>query len=149
MLLTADQKEEIRGVKLWGFYLLDKDGKPANPIPGKSYPNLRWDQIRQELIKQLEEKGYEVKFVKPSAANCVIRVYNDVKTYEFDNKYRILGGNCFTKDITGKWIGESSLCDDFELDYEKHELKVWFYQDEYWMVRVNFFDTYVSLKRKK
>lgn len=149
MIFTPDQKEEIREVKLWGFYLLDEKGNPANPIPGKSYPDLRWDQIRRDLIKQLQDKGYNVKFVKPSQANCVIRVFNDVKKYESDGKYRILGGNCFTKDITGKWIGESNVCDEFELDYEKHELKIWFFQDEYWMVKVNFFDTYVKLTKKK
>ncbi len=148
MIFTAEQKEKIREVKLWSFYLLDTDGKPANPLPKREYLDLRWDQIRKNLIDQLEELGYEVQFVKPSQANCIIRVFNDVKTYENDGKYRILGGNCFIKDATGKWISESSLCDLFELDYEKHELKVWFFQDEYWMVRVNFFDTYVKLKKK-
>ncbi|MBQ7410411.1 MAG: hypothetical protein IJW20_03405 [Clostridia bacterium] len=149
MILTAEQKEEIREILLWSFYLVDEHGKPANPIQGKEYLDLRWDQIRREIMNQLEKKGYEVQFVKPSQANCVIRVFNDVKTYEYDNKYRILGGNCFVKDITGKWISESSLGNPFELDYEKHELRVWFFQDEYWMVKVNFFDTYVKLTRKK
>lgn len=149
MILTAEQKEEIREILVWSFYLVDEHGKPANPIQGKTYLDLRWDQIRRKIMNQLEKKGYEVQFVKPSHANCVIRVFNDVKTYEYDNKYRILGGNCFVKDITGKWISESSLGDPFELDYEKHELRVWFFQDEYWMVKVNFFDTYVKLTRKK
>lgn len=148
MIFTKEQKEKIRKVRLWSFYMMNETGKPAHPNSKKQYLDLRWDQIRARLITQLEELGYEVQFVKPSQANCIIRVYNDVKSYGCE-KYRILGGNCFLKDGTGCWKSESDRGDFFELNYEQHELKIWFFQDESWDVRVNFFDTYVKLKKKK
>lgn len=149
MIFTRVQKEEIRELKIWDFYLLNKEGKPANPRPNREYLDLRWDQIRRRLISLLEKEGYEVQFVKPSQSNCVIRVFNDVKTYENQNQYRVLGGNCFIKDPNGNWTSKSDTGNTFELNYEQHEIRVWFLQDEYWDVKVNFFDTYVKLKKKK
>ena len=148
MIFTKEQKARIREMKLWDFYLLDKAGNPANKNSKRVFMDLRWDQLRKRLIEQIEELGYEVKFVKPSQANCIIRVFNDVKTYE-NAKYRIIGGNCFMKNPNGAWMSESGRGDSFELHYEQHEIRVWFFQDEYWDVKVNFFDTYVKIVKKK
>lgn len=148
MIFTASQKKKIREVKLWSFYSMDKSGNLTFLNHRKEMSDLNWEQIRKKLINQLEEIGYEVKFVKPSQANCVIRVFNDVKSYE-NQKYRILGGNCFIKDVNGTWLSGSDRGNTFELNYEYHELKIWFFQDESWDVRVNFFDTYVKLKKRK
>lgn len=143
MPLSIKHKEEVQHQRCNWNYAIDKDGNQLYKNPkGSDNPNYESRELKQIILDMLKERGYKVYFVKPQSANCIIRVYKDEKTYKEDGiTYRLLGAMCYTKNSNGKWCG----CEGNVLDFTQHVMRVWFFQDEYWDVSVDFFDTYVKL----
>ena len=143
MSLSIREKETVQLQKCNWIYSIDKKGAPLYKASKSSdRPNYESRELKQMILDMLKELGYKVYFVKPQSANCIIRVYKDEKTYKGDGAtYRILGAKCYTKTSNGKWCSN----DETVLDFAQHIIRVWFFQDEYWDVSVDFFDAYVKL----
>ena len=147
MGLNTRQKEEVRQVGWKWFYRLDENGNPVGVKKGEENFSISLKQLKEKAINELEEKGYTCYLAKPNAANCIIRVYHDEKEYDGDT-YRFFGVYCFTKAQNGRW---TCGCEgsSFEIDFTKLEKRIWFFQDEYWDVSLDFFDVYVKLVKEK
>lgn len=147
MSLSIKEKVEIRSVRVGWFYAIDEDGKPKYPNEKKEKPNYELGEIRKQIIESLQQKGYTVYFGNPRSANCIIRVYKNEEMYD-DEKYRILGAHCYTKAKDGKWKCIDRLGEEYGIDFSKHLIRTWFFQDESWDISVDFFDTYVKLVKE-
>lgn len=144
MSLSIKEKDNIRSVKVGWFYVIDENGEAKYPCKLVETPNYEVGELREQIIKIFDKMGYTVRFVNPRYANCIIRVFKSEKEYE-DEKYRILGACCYTKVRNGKWITGN----EYPIDFSTYPVRIWFYQDEYWDVSVDFFDTYVEIVKKK
>lgn len=147
MSLCIKEKVEIRSVRYGWFYEIDENGQPKYPSVKEEKPNYEVGQLRQMVLKALEEKGYTVYMVKPQKANCIIRVYKEEKEYD-GCLYRILGAHCYTKAQDGRWKCIDRLNEEYGIDFSEHVLRTWFFQDEYWDASVDFFDTFVKLVKE-
>lgn len=147
MPLNTTQKKEIRNIKYGWFYSIDSHGAPLHETSSEKTQNHDLGALRQIVLKNITDRGYRIYNVKPQSANCIIRVYRDEKLYE-GTKYRFLGAHCFTKGQDSKWHSVGANGDEFMLDFTKHEIRVWFYQDEYWDASVDFFDTFVKIVKE-
>lgn len=148
MALKIAQKNEIRNVNYgWIYSTTDQEKKLLRKTISENNPNYDVGQMRQMAFRRIEEKGYKIYKERPQAANCIIRVYKDEKIYE-GTIYRLLGVNCFTKGQDGKWYTVGTNGEDFLIDFAEHKIRVWFFQDEYWDVSVDFFDTFVKIVKE-
>lgn len=147
MALNIKQKQEIRDIKFGWFYSIDEKGEPLRETPGEKTPNYDVGQLRQMVLKSIQDRGYKYYNVRPNSANCIIRVYKEEKVFD-GTKYRFLGAHCYTKGQDSKWHAMSRIGEEFGLDFTKHEIRVWFFQDEYWDASVDFFDTFVKLVKE-
>ena len=148
MSLSIKEKTEVRKVSVGWMYSIDENGNPKYVDANREKPNYEVGEIRKQIIKKLEGKGYKVYFCKPKSANCIIRVYKSEEKYG-NETYRILGAHCYTQNSNKKWKSIYKFKDEFGLDFSKDMLRIWFYQDEYWDVFVDFFDTYVKVVKEK
>lgn len=148
MSLTLQERNELRKLKSVWSYAINEDGNPMYPNDFEEKPNYEIGKLRRMIFEQIEKLGYTINQTNPKQANCIIRVYNDEKEYE-DGKYRILGMHCYLKNQTGQWKCIDRMGTEFEIDFSKHVIRIWFFQDEYWDVSVDFFDTYVKLVKEK
>lgn len=147
MSLSIKQKQEIRNIKFGWFYSINENGAPHRELSAEKAPNYEVGQLRQMVLKSIRDKGYNFYHVKPNSANCIIRVYKEEKVFD-GTKYRFLGAHCFTKAQDGKWYAMSKNGEEFGIDFTKHEIRIWFFQDEYWDASVDFFDTFVKLVKE-
>ena len=147
MSLSIKEKVGIRNVKCGWFYAIDEGGGPKYQIKGEEKPNFELGELRKQIVDSLKQMGYTVYFGNPRSANCIIRVYKSEEAYG-DEKYRILGAHCYTKAQDGKWKCVDRIGEEYGIDFSKHVIRTWFFQDEYWDVSVDFFDTYVKLVKE-
>lgn len=149
MGLNQQQKEEVRRLELSWFYTLDNEGKPVLYAGKESEPfKFNLERIRKQMIDKITKKGYIVEFVSPKDANCVIRTYRNENAKYDGGEYRLLGAHCYVKQgASGKWYSENRDGALYELTYDEHIIKVWFFQDEYNCFKVDYFDTYVKLTK--
>ena len=147
MSLSSKEKVGIRSVRNGWLYAIDENGQPKYQVKGEEKPNYELGELRMQILNKLREMGYTVYFGNPKSANCVIRVYKSEKEYG-DEEYRILGSCCYTKGQDGKWKSIDRIGEEFGIDFSKHVIRTWFFQDEYWDVSVDFFDTYVKLVKE-
>lgn len=147
MALNKSQKKQIRRIGGCKCYGLDDAGKPMYTDVTQVPSMLK---LRHDMIRKLEEAGYEVKFVKPENANCFIRVFkNGGFQYQGDDTC-LYGGYCYVKSsMCGRWTTEGNSGWEVPARYDKHVVRQWFYQDDYEDVETDFFDTYVMLAPKK
>ena len=111
MSLSIREKEIIQIQKCIWIYSIDKKGNPLYKTPKNSdKPNYECREMKQMMLDMLRELGYKVYLVRPQAANCIIRVFKDEKTYSGDGAtYRILGAKCYTKTSNGKWCSNDDI----------------------------------------
>jgi hypothetical protein len=147
MSLSIKNRDGIRKVRKGWFYVIDENGTPKYPNDIEEKPNFELGELRNQIVDTLKQMGYTVNFVNPRSANCIIRVYKSEEAYGKE-KYRILGAHCYTKDQNGKWKCIDRLGEEYGVDFSKHVIRAWFFQDEYWDVSVDFFDTYVKLVKE-
>ena len=148
MSLNIRQKDDIRKIRLGWFYAINENGEPMYPSQHEEKPNYEVGELRNMIFDTLKQKGFEIFRVKPAAANCIIRVYKEEKEYNDGTVYRILGAHCYTKNSDGRWKCIDRLGEEYGIDFSKHMLRTWFFQDEYWDVSLDFFDTYVKLVKE-
>lgn len=146
-MLTNTQKESIRKVDLYDYSLYEKKGK-AIQSNGKEFIIPSFVELRQIIFNDILKLGFsKIEIVKPSNANCIVRVYKKLH-YKYDsglstNIYNIYGAHCYTlKDR--KWI-TSTFQYDSEIDYSKCIIRHWICQDEYIDFDYDFFDCYVQI----
>ena len=145
MPLNNKQKDDVRRIRLGWFYSIDEKGEPLYQVKMDEKPNYDVGQIRKMIFEQLESRGMTIYKVKPPSANCIIRVYRDEKEYSDGTRYRIMGAHCYTKSSDGRWRCIDRLDEEYGLDFSEHKIRTWFFQDEYWDISVDFFDTYVKI----
>lgn len=148
MAINIKQKEDVRKVNFGWFYAINEKGEPKYLNKRDEKPNYEIGQIRQLVFGLLKQKGFQIYPVKPPSANCIIRVYKDEKKYNDGTKYRMLGAYCYTKGSDGRWHCIDKQGSECGIDFSKHTIRTWFFQDEYWDVNVDFFDTYVKLVKE-
>lgn len=146
-MLTYFQKESIRNVTFYDYAFKEKKGK-AIQYDGKEFIIPSFVELRQSIISEILKLGFsKVEIVKPSKANCIIRVYQKLHyTYEFGGEtdtYNLYGAHCYTLNDR-KWI-TSAFQDDFEINYSKCIIRHWICQDEYIDFDCDFFDCYVQI----
>ena len=151
MLLSKKEKEEIRNVRNGWFYAIDEKGAPKYPNDIEEKPNYEVDEIRKQIIEILQQMNYKVYSVNsPKFANCIIRVYKSEQNYD-NEKYRILGGQCYTRTLKGKWKCLDWMGDEYNIDFSGtgYVDNAMFYQDDHWDLSVDFVDMYVKLVKEK
>lgn len=147
MSLSINEKVEIRNLRFGWFYAIDENGNPKYPNDREEKPNYEVGELRKKIVENLQQRGYQVYLVKPQSANCIIRVYKSEEMYD-DEKYRIMGAHCYTKAKEGRWKCIDRMGEEYGIDFTKHVLRTWFFQDDYWDLSVDFFDTYVKLVKE-
>ena len=143
MMFSKEQRQKVRKIHKKWMMALDCEGKLMAYQRHAEAVEYDAMSIRKMLIQEIEQLGFKVEVVKPIFANCIIRVYHDTKKYEHEN-YHMSGGMCYMLNSMGEWVTECNGM-EHEIDFAKMEKRVWFYQDEYWDVSLDFFDTYVRL----
>ena len=148
MSLSIKEKVGIREVNCGWFYAINENGQPKYPSPNEEKPNYEIGELRKNIVESLQNMGYKVLNCNPKSANCIIRVYKSEEKYESET-YRVMGAYCYTKDSEGKWRSIDRIGNEFCIDFSKHIIRTWFFQDEYWDIAADFFDTYVKLVKEK
>lgn len=143
MSLTLKQKNDVGKIRLDWCFFVNARGHPLGVFPKKRLPYL--EEVRAMAIEKLESMGYQVKKIKPSDANCVIRVYNNLEYSHGDDKYCLLGAICHTKAHgANKWVWYDEQGNEHAMDYESCKIEEKF-KGEPKEVEVEFFDTYVNV----
>lgn len=148
MSLSIKEKDAIRKLRRGWLYAIDEKGKALYPKKKEEKPNYDVGEIRKQICDDLRQMGYTVYVGNPRAANCIIRVYRSESRHD-NQKYRIMGAQCYTKAQEGKWKTVDIQGNEFGIDFAQHVIRTWFFQDESWEVPVDFFDTYVKLVKEK
>lgn len=147
MSLSVREKVGVRNLRVGWFYAIDKKGKPKYETSSEEKPDYQVGELRKQIFEKLQNMGYTVYVGNPKSANCIIRVYRSEEEYDGE-KYRILGAHCYTKAQDGKWKCVDRLGEEYSIDFSKHVIRTWFFQDDSWDVSVDFFDTYVKLVKE-
>lgn len=148
MSLSIKGKVAIRNLRFGWLYAIDEKGRPKYPNKKEEKPNFEVGEIRKQIFEELKQMGYTVYVGNPKSASCIIRVYKSEEVHE-DQKYRIMGAQCYTKAQDGKWKTVDIQGNELVIDFSEHHVRTWFFQDESWEVSVDFFDTYVKLVKEK
>ncbi|MBO5141634.1 MAG: hypothetical protein J6C46_01315 [Clostridia bacterium] len=142
-MLTAEQRLQIRNTQIYRYTTVEEDGVPVTN-QGISFSMPDFDKIRDRMIEKLAKKGFS-KFerVKPSKANCILRVFK-ITHEEYDGlMFNAYGAYCYTKEC-GKWftLGNNGK---IGISYSSFEIRHWIFQDEYVDLNFDFFDCYVKV----
>lgn len=146
-MLTDVQKESIRNVDIYDYSLKEKKGKAIN-YDGKKFNIPSFVELKQIIISEILKLGFsKVEIVKPSKANCIIRVYQKLHyNYDFPGEtstYNLYGAHCYTLK-SGKWT-TSAFQDDSIINFSEFIIRHWICQDEYIDFDCDFFDCYVQI----
>lgn len=146
-MLTDLQKEQIRNVKLYDYSYKEKKGK-AITDNGKQFIIPSFVELKQIIFSEIMKLGFsKIEIVKPSKANCIIRVYQKLHyNYDFPvetNTYNLYGAHCYTLK-SGKWT-TSAYQDDAIINFSEFTIRHWICQDDYIDFNCDFFDCYVQI----
>lgn len=144
MSLTLKRKKEVGRIRLAWCFLLKPDGEPLGVFPKRRLPTA--EEIRIMVFEELSEKGYSAKIVRPADANCVIRVYRNLKCEHKSEEYCLIGAFCYTKAHgSNKWAAYDEDGNVQIMDYEKCEIENVFESGGFDKIEMEFFDTYVKI----
>ena len=119
----------------------EKEGKPVT-YSGKEFVIPSFPEIKEEICKEVLKLGFsKFEIVKPSKANCIIRVFQKLHyQYEYNQIYNLYGAFCYVRSADGF---KRQHC---IIDYSECVIKLWLFQDEYIDINCDFFDCYVKIK---
>lgn len=135
MVLSTQDSEEIKNIHYRWFSAMN-----CNTLP-------RMEELQKLAFTQLEKHDFIVERVLANNANCIIRVFNKLHFLHDNQLSNVIGFNCFTKKAT-KWTSISVELTDLNYDWTKCQIHLPFHSNEYILYDCEFFDTYVSVRRK-
>ena len=144
-MVSKIKVEGLRELRIFE-YALSKDGKNITIFNDKDFIFLSFPEILKEMSERILKLGFtKIERVKPSKANCLIRVYS-LKQYKYerDMVYDLYGSLCFTKK-NGTWFTQGSI-GEYEIDYSKCIIRHWIVQDEYIDFECDYVDYYVRIE---
>lgn len=160
-MLSKEQKKKLRNIHMYeisykekkSIALVDrtvkkvKRGKETVSTVEEEFIIPSPYQITESIFKQILDCGFsKVEKVSPDNANCIIRVFQKLhQEHEFDVVFNLYGADCFVRSANA-WISECESHDNtFQLNYTKHLIDQWLYQDEKVTFETDFMDVYVKV----
>ena len=140
-MLTGERKRILEDTTIFRCSSKDKNGKPVT-FYGTEFIIPSFPEIKEEICKKILKLGFSnVEIVKPSKANCIIRVFQKLHyKYEDNQIYSLYGAFCYVRSANGFEHQQSIL------DYSECVIRYWMFQDEYIDFNCDFFDCYVKIK---
>lgn len=144
MALSLKRKMEIGSIRLGWSFMLDSKGNPIGVFPKKRLPTA--EEIREMILEELARNGHTVKYIRPADANCVIRVYRNMKYTHNADDCCLIGAFCFIKpQRSSNWVNYDEDGNTQVLDYTKCEIETTFELECIEKIEAEFFDTYVKI----
>lgn len=102
--------------------------------------------LKQQAFERAIKAGFSIEQTSPSNANCIIRLFSNKLRTKNQLGYiqMIYGFNFYTKTLN-KWFTRETRYEEFEINFSKHEYRVWYFQDEYEDYECDFIDCYVKI----
>ena len=147
MSLSLKRKKEIGCIRLAWCFMLKPNGDPIGVFPKRRLPTS--EEIREMVLEELAEKGYSARIIRLADANCVIRVYRNLKHTHNMESYCLIGAVCYTKvHGSNKWGAYDENENVIEtMDYENHRIENIFEPENSEKIETEFFDTYVKVTK--
>lgn len=142
-MLSKKQKETLRNIQI--FEIANEEQNGVAVVKNEEFIIPTPYDLLESVKKKILESGFsKVERVSPSAANCIIRVYQKTHyEYLYGWFFNMYGTFCFVKDGVN-WISES-LGNTFHLDYSQCIVGQWIFQDERVSFDTDFIDFYVKV----
>ncbi len=139
------QLKDICKINMCEYRFFRDDKKSEKERKNFVFPPF--DELLHKARQAIKELGFdEINHVKPSSANCIIRVFMKKDyIYECSEKHNIYGFACFIKN-KGKWVSYSESGSTYEIDFSKFIFRFWFFQDEYVDYDCDFMDCYLKVE---
>ena len=111
----------------------------SEPLQEVQLPSF--EEILHSLISNLKSSGFSVKRVSSKKANSIIRVFRDSCQYvEYEGVYWTYGTEVFLKRFSRMLSSSKS-----DIDYSNHEVRLWYWDNEYFTVYPEFVDYFVKI----
>ena len=147
-MLNRNDRECIRSVQIFESSIFEDDKGFALDSEKKTMSMPTMSELRDELSRRLQLKGFSVTLASPVSANAIIRVYEKLHySYERDLKINMYGAIFYTRENFAWYAENLASSRKYEYDPTRHIVRLWLYQDEYVDVPTTFFDTYVYIKK--
>lgn len=116
--------------------LVTYKGEPAKIKP--------YDDLYKDAIQRLKDAGFEVNRTSPLAANAIIRVYRNAGFFYDGVTYWGQGVDLFARNFGCMLSSYQTL-----IDYDYYGVKFWVFQDDSFVMPMDFVDYYVRIRECK
>ena len=141
-MVTKEQRDDIRSIKFYSEFVGTKEGISFDNKKKVHIPGML--ELKDMAFKRIIETGYsKIERVKPSLANCIVRVFywrqNGISKNVMSCVY---GYNCYVKE-NQKWL--TGLDGNLEINFSEHKIGRWVCPDDYIVYNCDFADFYVKI----
>ena len=102
--------------------------------------------LKQQAFEKVIKAGFSIEQTSPSNANCIIRFFSNKLRAKNQLGYtQIIYGFYYYTKTFNKWFTSETHYEELEINFSKHEYRVWYFQDEYEDYECDFIDCYVKV----